>query len=971
MSSGSTRPDAAEPAEASDDTVQVGASTPSVAPASPDPLPGTAFDRYVVLEKVGTGGMGAVYRAYDPKLRREVALKLLRLARNDADRDKARVRHVREAQAMARMSHPNVLPVYDADAAGDQLFITMEFVDGQTLEEWSEAEERPWRDVVAMYIQAARGLAAAHADGLVHRDFKPANVMVGQDRRVRVMDFGLARIAAGAPSAPEREPSQADRSVEATTGDDALATPLTQTGFVMGTPIYMAIEQHAGEPADARSDQFSFCAALFEGLYGKRPFRGRTMRELARAKKAQDLPEDIDRSRVPARIHAAVLRGLSPAPEDRWPSMETLADELERDPGAQRRPVVLGVALVGLGGLAAAAMLSHSEPPACPPEPEPMRGAWTADTVDAVDSAMRATDVGFAPTAATHVRTSMDAYVGRWVAERQSACEATRVRREQSEEGFDLRMACLDDQRRRFEAVVDVLRQADASAVLESSKLVASLADPEDCRDLARLRRGVPLPSTSERSAVDDIEVLIARSSAEMTAGHAEAALDLAREAEESGRALDYAPVQAKATLQLGLALAQDGKFDDALERELEAYWAALRSRDDGTATDAADSLAFLLAVRLGRNEEALQWGRTAQALADRLDLGPRRRASLHQTLGAVAARTGDLNRAQTQIEAAVDLLEGLWGPDDPRLAPALTNLASVHLHRGDFDRAELLGQRTMTLVRDAYGPEHPTVSGVLNNLASGQLMRGQYDEALARFEEALTLRKRTFGASHPEVATTLNNLAGVYSRLGRHAEAQTRLERALEIREQRLGSEHPLVAQSLGNLAIVLTDLERYDDAVRTHRRALAIRESTLGPDHAEVATSLEGLANVLSDRLERHAEALPLAERATEIREAELGPEHPLLAESLSTRGRIHFHLGQLEEAVPSLERALALQTTGKAEPGERAETELTLSRALTERDPERAGLLAKQSVEHFEEAGPGWADQLEAARRVAETP
>ncbi|MCY1004395.1 serine/threonine-protein kinase [Nannocystis pusilla] len=227
--------------------------------------------RFVVLRKLGEGGMGVVYSAYDEQLERKVALKLLRGEIRGQQQSVGQARLLREAQAMAKLSHPNVAQVYDVGPFGDAVFIAMEFVSGGSLKDWLLREDRSWRAVLGAYLQAGHGLAAAHGAGIVHRDFKPDNVIVGDDGRVRVVDFGLARHDEHAVVLPGGPPPSAS-SVE-----------LTQIGTFIGTPAYMAPEQLLREPADALSDQFSFCVALFESLNGYRPFKGATTAEISKA----------------------------------------------------------------------------------------------------------------------------------------------------------------------------------------------------------------------------------------------------------------------------------------------------------------------------------------------------------------------------------------------------------------------------------------------------------------------------------------------------------------------------------------------------------------------------------------------------------------------------------------------------------------------------------------------------------------
>ncbi|HEU4539333.1 MAG TPA: protein kinase, partial [Polyangiaceae bacterium] len=287
------------------------------APVPDDLAPGTEVGRYVVLGVVGRGGMGAVYAARDPALHRKVALKLLRgdVAAGRAQREiEARLR--REAQAMARLAHPNVAAVYDVGQYGGRVFVAMEFVEGQTLARWFEQRGRPLRRSLELFLSAGRGLAAAHAAGLVHRDFKPQNVLVGDDGRVRVVDFGLARLTPppDAPNAPNTPDAPGGAATSSEGPPTELASALTRPGALLGTPLYMAPELYRGEPADARSDQFSFAVALYEALYRQRPFAGADLTTLvAQAELGRVRPAPRG-AKVPREVRKVLLRGLSASP---------------------------------------------------------------------------------------------------------------------------------------------------------------------------------------------------------------------------------------------------------------------------------------------------------------------------------------------------------------------------------------------------------------------------------------------------------------------------------------------------------------------------------------------------------------------------------------------------------------------------------------------------------------------------------
>ncbi|HUJ57057.1 MAG TPA: protein kinase, partial [Kofleriaceae bacterium] len=325
---------------------------------------GDRVGRYLVLSTLGTGGMGVVFAAYDPQLDRKVALKLLR-ANLGANAKEARARLKREAQAIAQLNHPNVVGVYDVGTTeDDDVYIAMEFVEGDTLTTWLKRWPRTYREILDVFLQAGRGLMAAHGVGLLHRDFKPDNVLVGTEGRVRVTDFGLARSAFGLDDSNRGPASVAlHDAIKPHAQGSPLQVDLTATGTVLGTPRYMPPEQLTGPDIDARSDQFSFCVALYEALFGTHPLPGATaITMLERGDRALPAPEG---TRVPSSISRAVLRGLERERAKRFPMMSALLGELVPPP--QRSPArfaaVAAIGLVLVGGAAAAVATRPDKPP--------------------------------------------------------------------------------------------------------------------------------------------------------------------------------------------------------------------------------------------------------------------------------------------------------------------------------------------------------------------------------------------------------------------------------------------------------------------------------------------------------------------------------------------------------------------------------------------------------------------------------
>ena len=408
----------------------------------PVPARGQTIDRFVVVGMLGAGGMGLVLAAYDPDLDRKVALKLL----HPGAAPEHATRLLREAQAMAKLAHANVITVYEVGTVGDQIFIAMELVDGGTLGERVK-HATGWQDLVRLFACAGEGLAAAHDAGMVHRDFKPDNVLVGHDGRVRVSDFGLV----GTP----------DEATERAAGPPQGDVTLTRTGTILGTPAYMAPEQWAGQPVDARSDQFSFAVALYEALYGTRPFAGATAEARIASMKAGPAAPPAG-SRVPIRIHRVILRALQVEAAARYPTMRALLDQLAVDPRRRWRRGAAVVGALGVVGLATVLTVRPGgAPTVCTGFETRLGNVWDPTRSQQLHATFVATGEPSAEDAWRGAAAALDDYTGRWVAMRVEACEATQVRGEQSAELMDLRMGCLDQRLGEVSALVETLGRVD------------------------------------------------------------------------------------------------------------------------------------------------------------------------------------------------------------------------------------------------------------------------------------------------------------------------------------------------------------------------------------------------------------------------------------------------------------------------------------------------------------------------------
>jgi tetratricopeptide (TPR) repeat protein len=886
---------------------------------------GTTVGRYVVVASVGSGGMGEVVRAYDPRLRREVAIKRLHRGALDAD---AEARLLREAQAMAKLSHPNVVAVYDVDRTELGVVLTMELVDGITLGDWL-AEPRALREILGVFVEAGRALQAAHAAGIVHRDFKPGNVMIGRDGRVRVMDFGLAR--------PVDDPSEsAERSLRSGDGDldidisDSRSPQLTEHGAVVGTPAYMAPEQHMGESADARSDQYAFCVALWEAIYGTLPFRG-TLAKLALAK--ADGPPQQPKNKAPRWIHDVIARGLAPGPEDRFSSMAELITALDRDPERKRRRIVFGalggVALVAIG---AVSVRGNQAASACPDPSAELSGVWDSDVRARIDAAIRARPLPYAATAATRVTERLDAYAAEWVEMKRDACRATHVRGEQSEDMLDRRTACLQRRRQQLAALADVLGQADDSTVERSVGLLAGLLPIEPCGDLERLRQAVAPPDHPEvAAAVEKVRGQLVEASALADAGHYDDALAVVDPLVQEADAIEYAPIGAEAHLQRGRIQNLRASYAAAETDFVAAYRVGLGAGADVVAVEAATALAVTVGMHLVRPDAGATWVTAAMALSQRVDPGGRWEADAHNARGTLAFRESRYAEAEADFRKAIELIETTRGEDDPSLASCLNHLGATLDEQGRYTEAEKEFRRALTLAEAAYGDEHPMVGNFLGNLAVNLSLQRKGDDALAILRRVIAIRERSLGPDHPSTALTHANLGWTVLERGEIEEAADHFERAMAAFGKTLGEKHPQVAMAAEGLATVEQKRGQFVQSEALHRRALEIRAAALGAEHPNVASSHLGLA-ALAFEQQRWDDALKEADLALAILDTPANAGHRFLADALDRRGRTLLALKRPEEAKAALQRSLEISGASR-DPVEMSRTRIGLARAIVE--------------------------------------
>ncbi|MCA9710519.1 MAG: serine/threonine protein kinase, partial [Myxococcales bacterium] len=935
---------------------------PSLPSLYPGELPcGSNVGRYVVLDRLGRGAMGVVYAAYDPELDRQIALKVLHDVRSDPAGLRRSRRLQREAQAMARLSHPNVIAVYDVGTFEERVFVAMEIVRGQTLTAWLRAADRTRAEIVEVHVAAGRGLQAAHEAGLVHRDFKPDNVLVGRDGRVRVTDFGIARQARSSLSRGESRGESPEGSLSdahvgeredgmlVTTGARVIDMTLTRPGALPGTPAYMSPEQFAGQSLDARGDQFSFCVALWGSLYGRPPFAGRTPSERAASVSAGQLQEPPSGSGVPSFLHRALVRGLAVNPADRYPDMGALLVALTHDPARRRRR---WLAVGGLSALlVAGAGVALTRPGPCVAVDEPMAQTWSDERRAAVQAAILATALPYADDTWQRVSGRLDAYGDAWRAARLHACRATRVEHAQPEAQLERQVACLERRRAQLGALVDVLVEADPQVVREATAAVAGLPTLEDCAHADALLDQAPSSSDPEVQALwARFDHLVAL---EM-AGRYDQAYALVPALVDEAKALGPSSALWVDALTLfgTLAVRVAPREAEALLRQ--AYFEAVRQHRDDSAARLATTLVFFVGFQQMRVDDALEWVEHASAAVDRAGADVVRRLVLVKNEGDVLIRAGELAQAQVRHERALALLDTVDDGSDARAQErihVLSSLAVVKLERGQFDEAQRHLEQAQALIERVLGPRHPELARIHNELGNVAYHHERLDDARREYEAALELWRGDHQLA-PAAVTSLTNLGNVHDIQGQTEQARARYEEALALSERLDGPDHPQVALVLVNLGLLLERVGEDAEARRVHARALQIRERALGAEHPALANPLLGVARVALAQGELEV-ARQHAERALALRRDPAEAEGFEVVQALVPLGMVAARTGDAAAAREHLERALAICGGHPCDDAVQGQACLELA-ALAERGSKARAHHLDQAREHLRRAG-----------------
>ncbi|MEX1364755.1 MAG: serine/threonine-protein kinase [Nannocystaceae bacterium] len=831
-----------------------------------------SLGRYRELEEIGRGGMSVVYRGRDESIGRWVAIKLLR---GDHSEHEQRLR--REARAMARLSHPNVVQVLEVGRQRDETYVVMELVEGADAAAWLAAGPRSWREVLDVFLAAGQGLVAAHGEDLVHRDFKPSNVMVGDDGRVRVTDFGLA---ASMGLGPGGDTTPGEHGLADGPGDDAL----TATGARLGTPRYMAPEQRFGASVDHRADQWSFAASLWESLYGQHPFADAD----GRLRPAQPTPTRPSSERgVPRGVQRVLRRALAIEPPQRHASMHDLLWQLRTAARARGRTVVAGVAALAVLGAATWWAAGASQPrPRCDPA-EHSAALWSADRRAAVEQAFLATKLPFAAQAYADVDARLGPWRQAWDAEYRTVCEAASVEQGPDPEA-ERHLSCLRAELAEVEGLLEVFGAADLDVVGRAE--VAT-------RELPGLQRCVtPAARASiERGVLAEHEERVAAIRAQVRAGRYREAAALSEQAVAS---TTEPALRAEVALLLGENRRRSGDVAGAVEPTERAFYDAAAAEDARLATQAALSR-LMLSIKRSEHDTALGWIRHAGTWLERIEDEPER-IRLQRELGLGRS---ELLYEQGHYDDALSESQRVWdsceGDESLPIVPRMFNLMGlITLGQGAYDDAASWYRRAVRLEAARSGREHPQVASSVENLGTVAWFQGDYEEAARRYEEAYAIRKVALGPNNPNTINTVMNLALIDEIRGDYEAAVLKHEQAVAGFEATLGHDHPRTAQAIGNLAVTLSEMGQWERSIALNRESLKIYEAALGPDHPAVGNALHNLASGLTD-VERYEEALALHERALQIVHKANGREHTLYASGLHNIAVVLRRLDRYDEA------------------------------------------------------------------------
>ena len=851
----------------------------------------TRLGRYEVRGQLGAGGCGVVYAGYDPQLGRDVAIKVVLPNADPVDGTAARTRLLREAQSLARLRHRNVVDVYDVglDERGsgrDRVYIVMEMLHGRTLDEWVEQTDPPWSSVLSRWMAVIAGVAAAHAAGIVHRDIKPANTMLTEDGRVKVLDFGLARAeplpthASGASGDPSMDSAEAARTLD----DDSLTRP----GTVMGTPRYMAPEQHTGAEIGPEADQFAICACIFEALYRRRPYEGNDLATIAAAK-YRGPPARPRNSAVPTAIYEALARGLSPDPADRFGNLDQLAEALRHAEKRKGSPLVAMAAVAVLGAASATAMMSS---PALPTECASEGFAWDDATRAAVRKGSVPADDPGGDRAFSRVTTRVDAARDRFASVRGEVCA----------EGAEPSEAQLRALQCTVEAETEI-----AGALQRLTSIGETGGDPRPAlRRLWRWTGRRPCPAHAEqtntpaqRRELDEIALQVEDHGWRLSADRVDTTLAFVEATLPRVSELGDATLRARLLELRGRTHGGAGHYAEAAEALIEAIWILEGEGDLVSAADLVPPALHHLIEGNAPAEEIERLERTGLDLAARAQEPSAASAELDVMRGLARIRRGDLDDAEkVLLEAERVGMEVALG--EVATTRARLGLSGVYMLRDEYGTAEVYARRVLADPPPVKGVRAGAIEEAHSRLGLISFFRGELDEAEHHFDVLIGSIESELGPKHPALAQPMALLGGVYLQRGEGDRAFELVSRARDIALETVGFEHPMLGHILGNLQKVEVARGNLEAAEKLARESREHAELGGDPNKDEIVVAEVSHAGLLVE-LQRYDEARPLLARAR----AHYGDEVDWSLEEVE--GRLALVDGDPDKAQRHFQRAL----------------------------------------------------------------
>ncbi len=824
--------------------------------------------RFTLEAPLGAGGMGVVYRAHDRELDRSVAIKLLHRRLPD-------VRLRNEARALARLDHPNIVRVYDVGTHEGRTFLVMQLVEGHCLASVITRERPPLAARLRAFAAAAAGLQAAHRRGIVHRDFKAANVLVGDDGIVRVADFGLA--------CPD---------------DDSNAARA-----VVGTLAYASPEQRRGEAVDVRADVYAFSTSLYEAVYDRLPDRDDLV-----------FPR---RPRISRALREALRAGLCADVEGRSPDLTRIGVALDTAGQHWRRsaPTWFAAALVIATATVAYAAPASSRSSWCLAQ----RGAAAAIVPGRqhVDAALATVDRPWAPAVARRVLAEIDGYTERLEDAWSQACVA---------DTHGAVAECLRSQERALGAVVEQLKAGDATVLLHASEAIASLEQPARCL--------ADDDGAGQRDAPHFSEIR-ARARLALSLESTEAAELAANELLDVGRRERADGIEAEALLRLGGVARLRGRSSEAWQQLEAAYFLASAADRPRVAIESAAGLLHLAATDPHRLDDGQRWARHAHSELARAGHDPLLLSVLRNDEGSLHRARGEFDAALVAYRDAEQTRRDLVPLPDQRVGLFMQNRANVLFDLGRKDDGLQTLRAGVEMQEAALGVDHPALAQGYNNLGAAYMSVGDLERADEYLQRAMRSFAEALGERHPQVARVLSNLGSLAIDRGAPTAALSHHQRALELLESALGPDHLDVAIALGNLATAQQQLEMWSDARASLARSLAIRTAVFGPKHAKLVAPLLRLAAV-EVAVADPREALRHTDAAWAIAESDAHRNQAQRAAILARRAAVALALGRHDEAIELASRVSQLQDASDLDAADHAEALFVLARALRNRDP-----------------------------------